>query len=73
VAAELEQAAFALQPGQVSDPVRFGEGVHLIYVEEREASRPLSPEVQLDMRLSIFGKWLSDLRALAEVERLVGE
>jgi parvulin-like peptidyl-prolyl isomerase len=73
VAPELEQAAFALQAGEVSDPVRLGEGVHIILVEEREPNRALSPEVQLDMRLAIFDAWLSDLRAAAEVERFVGE
>lgn len=31
----LERAVFALQPGQVSAPVRAGPGVHLFFVEER--------------------------------------
>jgi parvulin-like peptidyl-prolyl isomerase len=73
VAPELEAAAFALQPGQVSGVIRLGEGYHIIQVIEREAARPLSPEMQLDLKLSIFEQWLAELRAAAEIERYVGE
>jgi foldase protein PrsA len=73
VAPELESAAFALQPGQVSEVLRLGEGYHIIQVVEREAAHPLSPEAQLDLRLAIFEQWLAELRASAVVERFVGE
>jgi parvulin-like peptidyl-prolyl isomerase len=73
VAPELEAAAFALQPGQVSGVIRLGEGYHIVQVIEREAARPLSPEMQLDLKLSVFDEWLAELRASAVVERYVGE
>lgn len=73
VAPELENAAFALQPGQVSDAVRLGEEVHILQVVEREAARPLEPEVQLDLRLAIFEQWLAELWASSAIERFVGE
>lgn len=73
VAPELENAAFALQPGQVSDIVRLGEEFHIIQVVEREAARPLAPEVQLDLRLAVFEQWLAELRASAAIVRFVGE
>lgn len=73
VASELEVAAFALQPGQVSDIVPLGEGFHIIQVVEREAAYPLSPEMQIDLKLAIFEQWLADLRAEAVIERFVGE
>nr|NIV36002.1 hypothetical protein [Anaerolineae bacterium] len=69
----LEAAAFALQPGQVSGVIRLGEGYHIVQVIEREAARPLSPEMQLDLKLSMFDEWLAELRASAVVERYVGE
>ncbi len=73
VAPELENAAFALQPGQVSGIVYLGEGYHVIQVVERETARPLSPEMQLDLQLAIFEGWLAELRASAVIERFVEE
>ncbi len=73
VAPELEAAAFALQPGQVSAVVRLGEGYHIIQVVEREVARSLSPETQMDLMLATFDQWLAELRAGAAIERFVGE
>jgi parvulin-like peptidyl-prolyl isomerase len=73
VAPELENAAFALQPGQVGEMVRLGEEVHIVQVVERETARPLAPEVQLDLRLAIFDQWLAELRASAAIVRFVAE
>lgn len=73
VAPELENAAFILQPGQVSDMVLLGEGYHIIQVVERESARPLSPEMQLDMQLTVFEGWLAELRASAVIERFLEE
>jgi parvulin-like peptidyl-prolyl isomerase len=73
VALELENAAFALQPGQVSGVVNLGEGYHIIQVVERESARPLTPEMQLDLQLATFEGWLAELRASAVIERFVEE
>lgn len=73
VAPELENAAFALQPGQVSGIVHLGEGYHVIQVVEREIASPLSPEVQLELQLATFEGWLAELRATAVIERFVAE
>lgn len=70
---ELENEAFALQPGQVSGVVQLGEGYHVIQVVERDAAHPLSPEVQLDLKLAMFEQWLEELRVSAVIERFVGE
>jgi parvulin-like peptidyl-prolyl isomerase len=73
IALELETAAFALQPGQVSGVVHLGEGYHIVQVVEREAARSLTPEMQFDLKLAVFDQWLADLRAAATIERFVGE
>jgi parvulin-like peptidyl-prolyl isomerase len=73
VAVELENAAFALQPGQISAVIRLGEGYHIIQLVEREVAYPLSPEVQLDLRLAVFDEWLAAKRGSAAIERFVGE
>jgi parvulin-like peptidyl-prolyl isomerase len=71
VAPELENAAFALQPGQVSEPIQLGEGYHIVQVVEREAARPLSLETQMDVQRAMFEQWLDELRAAAQIERYV--
>jgi foldase protein PrsA len=73
VAPELEAAAFGLQPGQVSDVVSLGEGYHIVQVIERQASRPLSEEMQIDLKRAQFELWLGGLRDSAQIERFVGE
>ena len=73
VAIELENAAFGLQPGQISAVIQLGEGYHIIQLVEREAAYPLSPEMQLELRLAIFEEWLAGKRDSAAIERFVGE
>jgi parvulin-like peptidyl-prolyl isomerase len=73
VAPELESAAFALQPGQFSGIIILGEGFHIIQVVEREDARPLSPEMQLDLGLALFDRWLEEQRVAAVIERFVSE
>jgi len=73
VAVELENAAFGLQPGQISAAIQLGEGYHIIQLVEREAAYPLSPEMQLDLRWAIFEEWLAGKRDSAAIERFVGE
>ncbi|MEJ2210247.1 MAG: peptidylprolyl isomerase [Anaerolineae bacterium] len=69
----MENAAFALQPGQVSDLIPLGEDYHIVQVVEREEARALSPEMQMDLQRVAFEQWLDDLRAAAQIERFVTE
>jgi peptidyl-prolyl cis-trans isomerase SurA len=77
---QLEQAAFALQPGQVSGLIRVNGdhgGFHLVHVEDRRQlpTRPLS-EVQEEIRGRLAGEsvlkerehYLSQLRKTAQVD-----
>jgi len=73
VAIELENAAFGLQPGQLSDVVQLGEGYHIIQVVERVAAYPLTPEMQAGLRLAALDEWLAQKRNSATIERFVGE
>src|SRR5438067_10955909 len=77
---DLERAAFALEPGRVSEPVRAGGGSHLLRVDERVGAghKPLD-EVQDEIRDALynqaleerFREWLShDLRERHHVEVL---
>lgn len=73
VAPELENAAFALQPGEVSDFLPLGEGYHLIQLVEREAARPLPPDMQIELQQAAFERWLAELRAAATIVRFAAE
>jgi foldase protein PrsA len=73
VASELENVAFGLQPGQISDVIQLGERYHVIQVVERDAAHPLSPDDQLALGQTMFDDWLAEKRASAMIERYVGE
>ncbi|MBI4318384.1 MAG: peptidylprolyl isomerase [Chloroflexi bacterium] len=69
---EFEEAAFIMNPGEISDPVQTTFGYHVIKVEERDANRQLS-EVQLaQARAAALPQWLQDQQATEaqKIERL---
>ena len=66
-------AAFALQAGEISQPVKNDLGYDIIKVEAREADRPLTPEMDLYARQRAFEAWLNDQVARAAVERYVNQ
>jgi parvulin-like peptidyl-prolyl isomerase len=73
VAPELEDAAFALQPGEFSDSIPLAGRYHVIQVVERDPARALSVEEKVDLNFAMFDHWLGEQRAAAEIERFVGE
>lgn len=73
IAPELEDAVFALQPGEYSQPIPIGEMVHIVFVEERDAARPLTPDQQLFLQQDRFERWLAEQQMTAVIERFVGE
>ena len=73
---EVEAAAFALQPGEVSDVIAVTNSAgattyYIIQVTEREADRALGVDAYQARLEAAFDAWLADLRAAATIERFV--
>ena len=73
---EVEQAAFALQPGEISDVIAVANAdgrtiYYIIRVTEREPDRPLTADARYALLQETFSGWLEGLWSAAAIERLV--
>jgi parvulin-like peptidyl-prolyl isomerase len=68
---EVEEAAFALQPGELSGIVRSRLGFHIVQTLERDPARPISPAAAQTLRAAAFNAWLDDLVSSAAIERRI--
>lgn len=63
----VEEAAFALQPGQYSPVIQTSFGYHIVYVIERESDRVMSTDARQLLQHKALENWLIEKRASAAV------
>lgn len=68
---EIEEAAFALEPGAVSDVIATPLGYAVVRVDEREPDRELSRDQLQALREAAVRDWLAQLLASAQIETYV--
>lgn len=66
----VEEAAFSLQPGEVSDIIKSDYGYHIIQVIARE-ERALTQDARQALQRTALDNWLEQNRAQSQVEELV--
>jgi peptidyl-prolyl cis-trans isomerase C len=71
VAPEVEEVAFALQPGQFSGVISSMLGHHIVQVVERDPARPVSEENLRILREQALQEWVVGLWAQAEIQRFI--
>ncbi|MDF1512508.1 MAG: peptidylprolyl isomerase [Anaerolineae bacterium] len=65
---EVEQAAFSLEPGQVSEVISSNLGFHIVQVVAREQEREIDPESLRLLRDKAVREWLDDLKSSGDIQ-----
>jgi len=64
-----EEAAFALETEEISDPIETTFGWHIIQLLERDPDRPFEEDVLEQRKAAALSEWLADQRLSDAVER----
>ena len=66
--AKVEEAAFALQPGEVSEVISSDIGYHLIQVIERDGNHTLAPDAYQSAQKQAVIQWLAKQKESSQIE-----
>lgn len=66
---ELIDAAFSLEPGQLSDPIKTDVGYYLIQVEEKDPAHPVDENELKTRRQQAFDEWLTAQKEAADIKK----
>jgi peptidyl-prolyl cis-trans isomerase C len=67
----VEEAAFTLQPGGVSDVIHTDAGYHIIQVIERDENHPLTPDAYATLQHAALKRWLEDRVQSSQIETYI--
>jgi peptidyl-prolyl cis-trans isomerase C len=68
---EVEDAAFSLQPGEVSQVIKSAIGYHLVQVIEKDPAKELSPDAKKALQNKALKTWIEQARTQAKIEVLI--
>jgi peptidyl-prolyl cis-trans isomerase C len=63
----IEDAAFALQPGQYSPIIQDETGYHILYLVERDPAHLLSPDALMTLQENAVQSWLTQRREQSKI------
>ncbi|HET6846185.1 MAG TPA: peptidylprolyl isomerase [Anaerolineales bacterium] len=64
---EIEEAAFSMQIGEISEVIHTDVGYHILKVLDRDENHPLSPDAYLALQEQALKAWVTEHRAAATV------
>jgi foldase protein PrsA len=64
----LEEVAFSLQAGQISDVIRTESGLHIIQIVESDPAREVTPDLWPVIQQNAFESWLQAQRDAADLQ-----
>jgi peptidyl-prolyl cis-trans isomerase C len=67
----IEEAAFALQPGQYSQVIKTDIGYHILYLIERDENHSLQPDAKMALQENALHNWISEQRDKSEIQILL--
>jgi peptidyl-prolyl cis-trans isomerase C len=71
IVSELDETAFSLEPGSISEIIETPLGYHIIMVIERDLQYPLNANTRRAVQLQVLAEWLEAKRSLSDIEVLV--
>jgi peptidyl-prolyl cis-trans isomerase C len=66
----IDEAAFALQPGQYSQVINTKIGYHILYLVERDENHSLQPDARMALQENTLHQWINEQRNKSEIQIL---